>query len=77
MSADSSERKQMEEIMNSYCKAFSLITLREIEQGHRIDYAYHVKMRRGMGHADLLSALTALATVDGVNVMMQEATVEL
>ncbi len=77
MRTDTSERPAMEGIMNSYCKAFSLITLREIEQGSRIDYAYHVKLRRGKNHAEMLEALTRLDTISGVNVMMQEATVEL
>lgn len=77
MAASGVDRSRMEEIMHSYCRVFSLITLREIDQGKRVDYAYHVKLRRGANHADLLGDLAALTTVEGVNVMMQEATVDL
>lgn len=77
MAAAGSDRVRMEDIMQRYCKAFSLITLREIEQGNRVDYAYHVKLRRGAAHAELLGELAGLESVEGVNVMMQEATVDL
>lgn len=77
MTAASDDRTMMETIMRRYCRAFSLITLREIEQGARIDYAYHVKLRRGRLHEDLLQDLSALGSVQGVHVMMQEATVDL
>jgi hypothetical protein len=77
MDSRSEERSTMEAILHDYCKAFSLITLREVEQGRRIDYAYHVKLRRGRRHEDLLHELTGLGTVQAVNVMMQEATVDI
>lgn len=76
MTATSEDRGTLEALMRKYCKAFSLITLREVEQGVRIDYAYHVKLRRGLEHADLLSDLSALSSVQGVHVLMQEATVD-
>lgn len=77
MTSSSEDRSLLETIMRKYCKAFSLITLREIEQGARIDYAYHVKLRRGLLHEDLLTDLNTLASVQGVHVLMQEATVDL
>ena len=77
MQTESADRSKMEAVMHDYCRTFSLITLREIDQGTRIDYAYHVKLRRGRNHADLLQALSNLTSVNGVNVMMQEATVEI
>lgn len=77
MTAASDDKSAMETIMRKYCKAFSLITLREIEQGMRIDYAYHIKLRHGLFHDDLLTDLSTLASVQGVHVLMQEATVDL
>ena len=77
MTAASDDKSAMETIMRKYCKAFSLITLREIEQGLRIDYAYHIKLRHGLFHDDLLSDLSTLGSVQGVHVLMQEATVDL
>jgi len=67
----------LETIMKHYCRAFSLVTIREIEQGLRMDYAYHIKLRRGMTHEKFLQAIKSLASVEQVNLMMQEATVDL
>jgi hypothetical protein len=74
---DSAARERFERTMHGYCKAFSLVTLREIEQGKRLDYAYHIKMRRGRKHEDLLAELGELNELKGVSLMMQEATVDL
>ncbi|VAW80476.1 hypothetical protein MNBD_GAMMA13-908 [hydrothermal vent metagenome] len=73
----SNSRTHFETVMKTYCKAFSLVTLREIEQGNRLDYAYHIKLRRGKKHNDLLADLRALDDLKGINLMMQEATVDL
>lgn len=77
MANHSASREAFEATMKRYCKAFSLVTLREIEQGNRLDYAYHVKMRRGRKHEDLLVDLGQLDDLRGLNLMMQEATVDL
>ena len=73
----SADRATLEKIMQYHCKAFSLVTLREIEQGQRLDYAYHIKLRRGKTHEQLLAELKTLDSLSGVNLMMQEATVDL
>jgi hypothetical protein len=77
LSNHSASRTRLEAIMSEYCKAFSLVTLREIEQGNRLDYAYHVKLRRGKKHDDMLAELRALDDLKGINLMLQEATVDL
>ena len=64
-------------IMQRHCRAFSLVTIREIEQGQRMDYAYHVKLRKPKACAQFLEALKSLQNVQQVNLMMQEATVDL
>ncbi|MGJ8671049.1 MAG: DUF4956 domain-containing protein [Oceanococcus sp.] len=73
----SAARTRFEQIMQRYCKAFSLVTLREIEQGNRLDYAYHIKLKRGCKHDELLSELHDLEDLSGISLMMQEATVDL
>lgn len=73
----SADRSRLEQTMQHYCKAFSLVTLREIEQGQRLDYAYHIKLRRGKTHESLLADLKSLDSLQGINLMMQEATVDL
>ena len=75
-----SENENMEElknIMNSHCRSFALVTIREVAQGDRMDYAYHVKLRKGSTSEKLLQSLKKIQTVQQVNLMMQEATVDL
>jgi hypothetical protein len=71
------DQKKLDGIMNQYCRAFALVTLREIEQGNRMDYAYHIKLRRNKSYDDLIASLKTLNNLQGVGLMMQEATVDL
>ncbi len=75
--ADNAERSDLERIIHQYCKAFSLVTLRELGQGERMDYAYHIKLRRGKTYESFLSDLKKLGSMQGLSLMMQEATVDL
>lgn len=77
MPTANAESAELQQIMDSYCRAFSLITIREMEQGNRMDYAYHVKLRRGVSTGHFLQAVKTLTSVQQVNLMMQEATVDL
>lgn len=77
MRSDASQREALEQTLNHYCRLCSLITLREAEQGARIDYAYHVKLRRGKSEEGLMTELRRIESVDGVHILMQEATVDL
>ncbi len=77
MQSESSDGKNLEILLKKYCRSFSLVTLREISQGERLDYAYHIKLRRGKTHEQLLHDIKNLEAVSGVNLMLQEATVDL
>ena len=75
--AENDERSSLEATIHQYCKAFSLVTLRELEQGNRMDYAYHIKLRKGKTHESFLSDLKKISSMKGLSLMMQEATVDL
>lgn len=77
METENNEAADLQSIMKSYCRSFSLITIREIEQGQRMDYAYHIKLRKNTTNEELLQAIKSIASVQHVNLMMQEATVDL
>jgi len=76
---NSDENKlELEKIMKNYCRGFALVTLRDIQQGERLDYAYHVKLKRKKTNEAFLAELhEKLQTIKGVNLMLQESTVEL
>ncbi len=64
-------------VLKYYCKTFALITLRDIAQGHRLDYAYHIKLKKGKTRTGLISELQKITSIEGVNLLLQETTIEL
>ncbi len=70
-------KQELEKILVKYCKSFALITLRDMAQGDKLDYAYQVKLKRGKRQDDFVGELMKIESIAGVNFMMQEATVEL
>lgn len=74
----SEEKKILEEVMVGNCKLFALVTIRETNQGDRLDYAYHIKMKRGVAKDRLVSELKErISSIKGVSLMLQETTIEL
>ena len=67
---------QLELLLKKYCRQFALVTIRETAQGERLDYAYQIKLKRGQSHEEFVHELKALESVKGVNLMVQEATIE-
>ena len=77
MNGSADERPAVEGILDRFCRTCSLITLREAQQGNSLDYAYHIKMRRGATEEELTSELRQLSSLSGVHILMQEATLDL
>lgn len=71
------EQPVLEKIMHDYCKSFALVTIREIGQGHRLDYAYHVKLRKGKSYESLMTELQTIQELQGLSLMMQDSTVDI
>jgi uncharacterized membrane protein YhiD involved in acid resistance len=74
---ETDEKTKIGEILNKHCRTFALVTLRDLAQGKRLDYAYHVKFRKGRRKEDLIADLNHIASIQGLSLMMQETTVEL
>lgn len=74
---ESEDRQKLEDVLKDYCKNFALITLRETNQGARLEYAYHVKLKNGKSRDGLVDALRPMASIKDVNLMLQETTVEI
>ena len=77
MPTDNIENTDLNKIIKEHCKSFSLVTLRELSQGERMDYAYHIKLKKGKSNEGLLASLKTLKNLAGLSLMMQEATVDL
>jgi uncharacterized membrane protein YhiD involved in acid resistance len=78
INSNDENRHELEALLKKYCKTFVLITLREMQQGERLDYAYHVKIRKNRESARLIKEIPErIPSVRGVGLMLQETTVEL
>lgn len=69
--------KEIEVILRESCQRYALVTLRELAQGQRLEYAYQVKLRDTSYSDSIVYMLKELPEVSGVSLMMQETTVEL
>ena len=74
---DCNDQQKLELVLRDYCKAFALVTLREIAQAQQLDYVYHIKMRKNKQREDLMSGLRSIDRLQGLSLMMQEATVDI
>lgn len=70
------DKAALEEVLSKSCQHFALITLREVGQGARLDYAYQVKLKARESYPDFVEKLQAIETIKGVNLLLQESTVE-
>jgi uncharacterized membrane protein YhiD involved in acid resistance len=73
---DTRDKQELEKLLKDSCQNFALITLRELGQGTRLDYAYQVKLRSNEKYADFIEKLQNLETIKGINLLLQESTVE-
>ncbi len=68
----------LEVIFKKYCRTFALVTLRDMKQGERLDYAYQIKLKDREFNVDLITALNEkIPSIKGINLMLQETTIEL
>jgi len=77
LSNDQASIFELEVILKSYCKIFALISLREMNQGKRIDYAYQIKLKKGKEKNETIKALSQIHSIENISLMLQETTVEL
>ena len=76
MSMDFKKNEHLEKLLEENCKAFALITLREIGQGARLDYAYQVKLAKNRTYENFINDLQNIESIKGVNLMLQDTTFE-
>lgn len=76
---NSDENKgEIEKILTEFCQTFALITLRDMNQGRRLDYAYHIKLKNKSADGSIIEALPQrIPSVRGVSLMLQETTIDL
>jgi uncharacterized membrane protein len=75
--SESPGKSGMEAVLKKFCGRFALITIRDMAQGERLEYAYHVKLRKSGEKAEFISELNKTGDIADVHLLLQETTVEL
>lgn len=70
------QQRDLETALTSHCKNYTLISLREMGQGDVLDFAYHLKFKKGATRENLVRDVKGLPGAKGVNLLMQESIVE-
>lgn len=66
------EKAHLDRFMQNYCNDFSLITLKEVDKGERLAYAYQVKLKKDKEYEDFLTQLKRLPSLQGINLKILE-----
>ncbi len=74
---DTNENEAIEKALARLCSRHVLVTLRELGQGERSEYAYQIKLKPKNSSVELIKALNTLETVRGLSILLQESTIEL
>ena len=70
------EQRKIENIIEQTCKNFALVSIREMSQGGRLDFAYQVKLKKGFKTNDIVTEIGKMENVRGLNLTMQESIIE-
>ena len=76
MQREETAQRELERVLGTSCKHFALISIREMNQGEILDYAYQIKLRKEISNHSLVNSIQGIPTARGVNLMMQDAIVE-
>lgn len=74
--ADPATTKPIEALMSRYCRRYSLVTLREANQGDQIELAYQVKLKRNISFESMLTEIKQYDGIKNVSFMIQPPTLE-
>ncbi|MGE3263039.1 MAG: DUF4956 domain-containing protein [Bacteriovoracia bacterium] len=77
LTATEKQQRELEQVLNTHCKNYNLVSLREMGQGNIIDFAYHVKFKKDAGREAFVREVKNIEGAKSVNLMMQEAVVEI
>lgn len=75
--ADKGLEAQVEEVLQKYCREYSLVAMRESSQGERCEFAYHACLRDPSYRMELVETLKKMPDVYDPTLLMHRATVEL
>ncbi len=68
---------RVEELLEDFCREFTLVAMRDSSQGELCEYAYHVQLRDPSFRSDLVEAIKKNGVASDPTLLMHRTTVEL
>ncbi len=75
--AEDSPAARVRRVLDSHCRRFTLVALRDVAQGETLEYAYQVALRRPDRGDHLVEELGAVEGLSGLSLLLQDAHTEL
>lgn len=75
--SDESPAARVRRVLDSHCRRFTLVALRDVAQGETLEYAYQVALRRPDRGDSLVEDLGAVDGLTGLSLLLQDAHTEL
>jgi len=75
--SESSPSARVRRVLDSHCRRFTLVALRDVAQGETLEYAYQVALRRPDRGDSLVEDLGAVEGLSGLSLLLQDAHTEL
>lgn len=76
LSVSQGTQRRVEELLKKNCHRFALVSVRDLNQGERVDYAYQIKLKRSVEQSELVSQLQGIQTMEGLQLMLHKTMVE-
>lgn len=74
---DDTPAARVRRVLDSHCRRFTLVALRDVAQGETLEYAYQVALRRPDRGDHLVEELGAVDGLTGLSLLLQDAHTEL
>ncbi len=71
------DSKYIENLLRQNCKNFALITLKELNNGEILEYAYQIKLKNSISPDSFVSNFKDIKNISNITFLLQEASVEL
>ncbi|MBN1971453.1 MAG: DUF4956 domain-containing protein [Candidatus Delongbacteria bacterium] len=74
---DQDSKSKLESILRINCNKFALLTLKDLNQSKKLDFAYHIKLKRNVSKENFLTELKKIDGIGSLSLLLQETTIEL
>ena len=76
LSKNSEDQRKVEELIAQNSRHFALLTIKEVTQGERLEFAYQIRLKPNVHSSQVIDSIGKVESVRGLQFMNQESVVE-